>query len=102
MFNYIDIYIVIPVSGCLGRGPVHCFSTPAKEVSVFPVDDKTEITQINDIKIKNATVLDTFHDVVIHAIGYTINFEFDVDTHTSGILMMPSAHQLQFGVSWFA
>jgi hypothetical protein len=50
---------------------------PAKEVSVFPVDDKTEITQINDIKIKNATVLDSFHDVVIHAIGYTINFEFD-------------------------
>jgi hypothetical protein len=33
--------------------------------------------EINDIKIKNATVLDTFHDVVIHAIGYTINFEFD-------------------------
>jgi hypothetical protein len=50
---------------------------PAKEVSVFPVDNKTEITQINDIKIKTATVLDSFHDVVIHAIGYTINFEFD-------------------------
>jgi hypothetical protein len=45
---------------------------PAKEVSVFPVDDTTEITQINDLKIKNATVLDSFHDVVIHAIGYTI------------------------------
>jgi hypothetical protein len=40
---------------------------PAKELSVFPVDDKTEITQINDTKIKNATVLDIFHDVVIHA-----------------------------------
>jgi hypothetical protein len=45
---------------------------------VFPVDDKTEITQINDTKIKNATVLDIFHDVVIHAIGYTINL---VDLH---------------------
>jgi hypothetical protein len=30
---------------------------PAKEVSVFPVDDKTEITQINDIKIKTARCL---------------------------------------------
>jgi hypothetical protein len=44
---------------------------------VFPADDKTEIIQIDEIKIKNATVLDSFHDVVIHAIGYTINFEFD-------------------------
>jgi len=26
MFNYIDIYIVIPVNGCEGRGPVHCFA----------------------------------------------------------------------------
>jgi hypothetical protein len=26
MFNIIDIYIVIPVSGCVGRGPVHCFA----------------------------------------------------------------------------
>jgi hypothetical protein len=36
---------------------------------------QTFLTQ--SIKIKNATVLDNFHDVVIHAIGYTINFEFD-------------------------
>ena len=50
---------------------------PAKEVSVFPADDKTEIIQINEIKIKNATVLDSFHGVAVHAIGYTIHFEFD-------------------------
>jgi hypothetical protein len=50
---------------------------PAKEVSVFPADDKTEIIQINEIKIKNATVLDSFHGVAVHAIGYTMNFEFD-------------------------
>jgi hypothetical protein len=50
---------------------------PAKEVSVFPADDKTEIIQINEFKIKNATVLDNFHGVAVHAIGYTINFEFD-------------------------
>ena len=49
---------------------------PAKEVFVFTADDKTEQIQINEIKIKNATVLDSFHGVVIHAIGYTINFEF--------------------------
>jgi hypothetical protein len=50
---------------------------PTKDVSVFPADDKTEIIQINEIKIKTATVLDSFHGVVIHVIGYTINFEFD-------------------------
>jgi hypothetical protein len=44
---------------------------------VFPADDKTEIIQINEIKIKNATVLDSFHGVAVHAIGYTMNFEFD-------------------------
>jgi len=49
---------------------------PAQEVYVFAADDKTERIQINEIKIKNATVLDSFHGVVIHAIGYTINFEF--------------------------
>jgi len=26
MFNCIDIYIVIPVSGCVGMGLVHCFA----------------------------------------------------------------------------
>jgi len=26
MFNFIDIYILIPVSGCVGRVPVHCFA----------------------------------------------------------------------------
>jgi len=26
MFNFIDINIFIPVSGCLGRAPVHCFA----------------------------------------------------------------------------
>ena len=26
MFNSIDIYIFIPVSGCLGRAQVHCFA----------------------------------------------------------------------------
>jgi hypothetical protein len=50
---------------------------PAKVMSVFPADDKTEIIQINEFKIKNATVLDSFHGVAVHAIGYTIIFEFD-------------------------
>ena len=26
MFNYINIYIFIPVNGCEGRGHVHCFA----------------------------------------------------------------------------
>ena len=26
MFNFIDIYSFIPVSGCVGMGPVHCFA----------------------------------------------------------------------------
>jgi len=49
---------------------------PAMEVYVFAADNKTEKIKINEFKIKNATVLDSFHGVVIHAIGYTINFEF--------------------------
>jgi hypothetical protein len=28
MFNSIDIYIFIPVSGCVDRAPVHCFDQP--------------------------------------------------------------------------
>jgi hypothetical protein len=49
---------------------------PAKEVYIFAADDKMEKIQINEFKIKNATVLDSFHGVAVHAIGYTINFEF--------------------------
>ena len=26
MFNFIEIYSFIPVSGCVGMGPVHCFA----------------------------------------------------------------------------
>ena len=26
IFNFIDLYIVIPVSGCVGKAPVHCFA----------------------------------------------------------------------------
>jgi len=26
MFKFIDIYIFIPVSGCVGRDPVQCFA----------------------------------------------------------------------------
>jgi len=29
MFNFIDIYIFIPVSGCLGRAQVNCFGPGA-------------------------------------------------------------------------
>ena len=36
-----------------------------------------EIIKIDELERKTATVLDSFHGVVIHAIGYTINLEFD-------------------------
>ena len=49
---------------------------PAKEVYIFAAEDKMGKIQINEFKIKNATVLDSFHGVAVHAIGYTINFEF--------------------------
>jgi hypothetical protein len=50
---------------------------PAKEVFVFAGDNTMEIIKIDELERKTATVLDSFHGVVIHAIGYTINFEFD-------------------------
>ena len=50
---------------------------PAREVYVFAGDNKTEKIKIDEIERKTATVLASFHGVVIHAIGYTINFEFD-------------------------
>jgi hypothetical protein len=50
---------------------------PAGEVYVFEGDDTTEKIKIDELERKTATVLDSFHGVVIHAIGYTINLEFD-------------------------
>jgi hypothetical protein len=47
---------------------------PAKEVYLFAGDNKKEKIEIDEFERKTATVLDSFHGVVIHAIGYTINF----------------------------
>jgi hypothetical protein len=50
---------------------------PAREVYVFAGNNKRENIKTDEIERKTATVLASFHGVVIHAIGYTINFEFD-------------------------
>ena len=56
----------------------HLFGNPpAREVYVFAGNNKRENIKTDEIERKTATVLASFHGVVIHAIGYTINFEFD-------------------------